>query len=101
MNKKSSLNKLLYIQEHRSCRNYLEKVENGFKYIEFSHEEVILEKEISWNYLLFVLEGECVINCNQFRERLFQANCMVLLPKTAMVEIKPVPGYSPYPLMFP
>ena len=55
MNKKSSLNNLLYIQEHRSCRNYLEKVENGFKYIEFSHEEVILEKEISWNYLLFVL----------------------------------------------
>lgn len=103
MNKKSSLNNLLYIQEHRSCRNYLEKVENGFKYIEFSHEEVILEKEISWNYLLFVLEGECVINCNQFRERLFQANCMVLLPKTAMVEIKviAVPGYSPYPLMFP
>ena len=47
MNKKSSLNNLLYIQEHRSCRNYLEKVENGFKYIEFSHEEVILEKEIS------------------------------------------------------
>ena len=44
MNKKSSLNNLLYIQEHRSCRNYLEKVENGFKYIEFSHEEVILEK---------------------------------------------------------
>ena len=92
MNKKSSLNNLLYIQEHRSCRNYLEKVENGFKYIEFSHEEVILEKEISWNYLLFVLEGECVINCNQFRERLFQANCMVLLPKTAMVEIKVIAG---------
>lgn len=45
MNKKSSLNNLLYIQEHRSCRNYLEKVENGFKYIEFSHEEVILEKK--------------------------------------------------------
>lgn len=92
MNKKSSLNNLLYIQEHRSCRNYLEKVENGFKYIEFSHEEVILEKEISWNYLLCVLEGECIINCNQFRERLFQANCMVLLPKTAMVEIKVIAG---------
>lgn len=49
-------------------------------------------KEISWNYLLFVLEGECIINCNQFRERLFQANCMVLLPKTAMVEIKVIAG---------
>ena len=25
MNKKTSLNKLLYIQEHLSCRNYREK----------------------------------------------------------------------------
>lgn len=44
MNKKSSLNNLLYIQEHLSCRNYLETVENGFKYIEFFNDEVILEK---------------------------------------------------------
>ena len=61
--------------------------------MKFSHEEVILEKEISMELIfLFVLEGECIINCNQFRERLFQANCMVLLPKTAMVEIKVIAG---------
>ena len=88
MNNKSSLNNLLYIQEHRSCRNYLEKIENGFKYIEFTHDEMILEKESSWNYLLFVLDGECIINCNQFRNHLFQAGTIILLPKKAMITIK-------------
>lgn len=88
MNNESSLNKLLYIQEHRSCRNYLEKVEHGFKYIEFTDNEMILDKESLWNYLLFVLEGECVINCNQFRNRLFRAGTIVLLPKKSMVTIK-------------
>ena len=62
MNKETSLNNLLYIHEHLSCRNYLEKVENGFKYIEFEQDAVILEKEIMWNHILFVLEGECIIN---------------------------------------
>ena len=55
MNKETSLNNLLYIHEHLSCRNYLEKVENGFKYIEFEQDAVILEKEIMWNHILFVL----------------------------------------------
>lgn len=81
MENKFSLNKLLYIQEHRSCRNYLETVENGFKYIEFERDETILEKESLWNYLIFVLEGECVISCNQFRNRIFQTGTIVLLPK--------------------
>lgn len=92
MNKQSSLNRLLYIQEHLSCRNYLEKVENGFKYIEFPHDEIILEKEISWNYLLFVLEGKCVINCNQFQDRIFRADMIVLLPKKARTEVKVTAG---------
>lgn len=92
MNKKSSINDLLYVQEHLSCRNYFEKVENGFKYVEFLHDEMILDKEILWNHLLFVLEGECVINCNLFKDRIFQAGKMILLPKMAMAEIKVMSG---------
>ena len=100
MNKKSSINNLLYIKEHLSCRNYFEKVENGFKYIEFTCEEVILEEQISWNYLLFVLEGECIINCNQFRNRMFQKGMIVLLPKMAMAEIKVTAGTKLLSLSF-
>lgn len=92
MNKKSSLNNLLYIQEHRSCRNYLEKVENGFKYIEFSHEEVILEKEISWNYLLFVLEGECTSIVISLENVCFRLTVWCYSPKRLWLEIKVIAG---------
>ena len=91
---------MLYIKEHLSCRNYLEKVENGFKYIEFPYDEVILEEQISWNYLLFVLEGKCCINCNQFRDRIFQKNMIILLPKMAMAEIKVTAGTKLLSLSF-
>lgn len=87
MNKKTSLNNLLYIQEHLSCGNYLEKVENGFKYIEFKQDEVILEKETAWNYIVFLIEGECVINYNQFKDRKVQAGSIILLPKMATITI--------------
>lgn len=88
MNKKTSLNKLLYIQEHLSCRNYREKLENGFKYIEFKKDEVILEKETIWNHIVFMLEGECVINYNQFKDRKFQAGSIILLPKMATIKME-------------
>lgn len=100
MNKKSSLNNLLYIQEHLSCRNYLETVENGFKYIEFFNDEVILEKEISWNYLLFILEGECIIDCNQFRNRRLTQDMIILLPKMAMTKIEVKAGTQLLSLSF-
>lgn len=92
MNKETSLNNLLYIHEHLSCRNYLEKVENGFKYIEFEQDAVILEKEIMWNHILFVLEGECIINYNQFKNRKLQAESIILLPKMATMKVEVTAG---------
>lgn len=87
MSKEKSLNHLLYIQEHLSCRNYMERVENGFKYLEFEKDETIHEKDTTWNYLLFIITGECTINCNEFRERTFKGGEIILLPKLSMIEI--------------
>lgn len=81
MNHEILLNKLLYVEEHRSCRNYLNQVESGFKYIELE-QEVFIQKECAcWNYLLMFLEGEFVISKDQFKKRIFRAGTMVLLPK--------------------
>lgn len=100
MDKKKSLSSLLYIQEHRSCRNYLEKVENGFKYLEFQSDEVIREDKLLRNCLLFVLEGECLIDCNRFKDRLFLTDTMVLLPKMAMAKIEVTAGTRLLALLF-
>ena len=75
------LNKLLYIEEHKSCRNYLNQVESGFKYIELE-EEVVIRKECAcWNYLVMFLEGEFIISQEPFNKHTFNAGTMVLLPK--------------------
>lgn len=92
MNEKISLNKLLYTQEHLSCRNYREELENGFKYIEFEKDEVILEEETIWNQIVFLLEGECVINYNQFKDRKFRVGSIILLPKMATIKIEVMAG---------
>lgn len=63
-------------------------MENGFKYIEFKKDEVILEKETIWNHIVFMLEGECVINYNQFKDRKFQAGSIILLPKMATIKME-------------
>ena len=45
MGRKILLNKLLYTEEHLSCRNYLNQVESGFKYIELE-QEVSIHKNV-------------------------------------------------------
>lgn len=92
MNNKLSQNKPLYIEDHLSCRNYLEKVEHGFKYTELERDEVLLETDSRWNCLLFVLEGQCVIHCNQFKEALFPEGSITLLPKKSKIEIHALAG---------
>lgn len=51
-------------------------------------DEVILEKETIWNHIVFMLEGECVINYNQFKDRKFQAGSIILLPKMATIKME-------------
>lgn len=75
------LNNLLYVNEHRSCRNYINQVELGFKYIELEHEIFTTKECACWNYLLIFLEGEFVISQDQFKRRTFSPGTMVLLPK--------------------
>ena len=81
MNHEILLNELLYIEEHRSCMNYLNQAESGFKYIELD-QEIFIQKECAcWNYLLIFLDGEFIISQDQFKKRKFNAGTMVLLPK--------------------
>jgi len=81
MGREILLNKLLYAEEHLSCRNYLNQVESGFKYIELEQEVTIHKECACWNYLLLFLDGEFVISQNQFNKRRFSAGTMILLPK--------------------
>ena len=40
METKHIKSELLYIEEHRSCQNYMTTIETGFKYLEFAKNAV-------------------------------------------------------------
>lgn len=80
-------NGLLYIEEHLSCRNYMTTIETGFKYLELDKGTEIKENNVYKNCLLFFLEGEFTINCNQYRNRLFHMGEMLLIPQSSQLKI--------------
>ena len=45
-------NKLLYIEEHMSCQNYMTTIETGFKFIEFTEDTELGEDDTSKNLSL-------------------------------------------------
>ena len=42
---------LLYIEEHRSCQNYMTTIETGFKYLEFA-KNAAFEEAVSYTHLV-------------------------------------------------
>lgn len=80
------LNDLLSIKENSSCRNYLSKIEDGFKYVEFREKTQFSEDNTRKNYLFFFLEGSFTLNYNNFSNKIFQKGEMILLPKASCVK---------------
>ena len=85
MRGEQSPNGLHYAREHLSCKNYMTDIDTGFKYIKFDTEKCIEEEYTHKNYLLFFLEGDFSVYCNQFCNRTFHSNEMVVLPKSSMI----------------
>ena len=78
--------KLLYIEEHLSCQNYMTTVETGFKYLEFTPNTIFEEENATKNYLLFFLEGNFTVSCNQFHNRAFHAGDMIVIPRSSRLK---------------
>jgi AraC-like DNA-binding protein len=74
---------LLYLDEHPSCRHYVADHRSCFKFHEFNEGDKIKFEDINHNYLGFILEGEQMLDCNQFNQRRFEAGDMIMIPKMA------------------
>ena len=86
METRPARNKLLYIEEHLSCQNYMTTIETGFKYLEFDEITEFEEEDTNKNYLLFLLQGDFSISCNQFHNRPFHAGEMILIPRSSRLK---------------
>jgi AraC-like DNA-binding protein len=70
---------LLYVQEHLSCKNYVSDFHVGFSYQEVKEGEQLRSIDKYYNYFIFLLEGEAMISCNEFRNHLCQGGEMVFI----------------------
>lgn len=80
------LNKLLYVNEHQSCKNYQIEIDTGFKYLEVPPGTHVYEPKLQYNNVVILIEGECIISCNQYDNRKISSSEMVLLPRGALVD---------------
>jgi AraC-like DNA-binding protein len=71
--------KLLYPQEHLACKNYVSDFSIGFSNREVKKGEIIKSSDKYFNYLIFLLEGEVMVSCNEFRNHLCQGGEMIFV----------------------
>lgn len=77
------LHDLTYIGEHLTCNHYMADVGTGFIYEELPQGASLTQSPVQHNHLLIFLEGECTLSCNQFLDRKFSGNQMILIPRMA------------------
>lgn len=85
-----SLHNLLYIDEHLSCRHYMNKVNRGLKYLEMDKGTQTKYDNIESNYLLFITEGKIRICSGQHQARLLSEGEIVMLPRTSRIKLEAV-----------
>lgn len=86
MNEKRKLKKLLYVEEHLSCVNYVNIPETGFRYEEIPAGTYFQKDSVSQNYILLFMEGSCSISSGFYSQRTFKAREMILIPKSSVFE---------------
>jgi hypothetical protein len=75
---------ILYLDEHTSCRHYVADHRCSFKYLELDEGDTLKFENVNHNYLGFILEGEQVLDCDEFKERRFEAGDMIMISKMAI-----------------
>lgn len=88
MKKDFLLKDLLYLQEHRSCTNYVPNMNSGFKYNELEQGSNFMDCCMEKNSLLFVVGGRLSVSFNADTPCHVCQGEMTLLPKGVNVLAK-------------
>lgn len=73
-------NKLLYVNEHLTCKNYVSDHRCFFKFYDWNSCIKFQEFSEKINYLVFVVEGECIVNNGQYLNRVVAKRELIFLP---------------------
>lgn len=80
----------LYIDEHTSCGHYVADRHSYFKSEKTRAADVYDFVDRQHNRLMFFIDGEAKISCNEFTDKPFKKGDVILLPKSARVVFRSV-----------
>lgn len=84
------LKDLLYIDEHLSCSHYVSDYRSSFRYHELKQGEDFDAINGKFNHLVFVIDGQMRISCNEFTDRRFRGGEIAFIPKASTVAFRAV-----------
>jgi AraC-like DNA-binding protein len=88
------------VRELSGCRKVTVDVHTAFVYYEIKAGEEISIRETPLHFIFFVLKGALEISCNQFENRLFHADEMILLLRSSSVKIRALKKVKLHALYF-
>lgn len=80
--------KLLYVEEHTSCVNYKSDHKSGFHldYVKANENMDVEHRDKGLSYMLFILEGEMIINNSGYAERCISAGEFIFLAQSHEID---------------
>ena len=79
---------IFYREEHTSCMDYNHPSPTKFKYFSFPSVQLPQSTEIETSTIVFLLEGDILITCDEFSDRPLHAGEMALFPSHSCCYIK-------------
>lgn len=77
------MKKLLYLEEHVSCKEYSPNILVGFKHRILDEKSDLKEQDKDYHHLIFFLQGEAIICCNEQINKIIRSNEFILIPKSS------------------
>lgn len=79
---------LYYSKEHFSCINYKTDFSTGFKHKQLAQGSEYETDKTMEHHLVFLIEGQVLIDCNEFHNKHFSAGEILFIPQFSMLRAK-------------
>ena len=88
------------IRELGVCKKAHTEGNTAFAYFELKSGKEFKNHDLRLNYILFVIDGELIINCNEFEDRKLRTDEMIFMLRSSMVNVRALKDTKLYVMYF-
>lgn len=83
----SKVKPINYIEEHLQCASFRPANRSSFVIKEYAKGDILKERSVKSNLIVFLIEGKCLISSKEFSELVLDAEQMIAIPEHFPCEI--------------